>query len=122
MISWEADRIPVGSPQHRAAVRPITSRWQGCPVLVFDLGSDVALSEISVWGYSTTNSNGASRFSLRFATAAEGTGNLGSSISINPTFHPVIGDAARQSFAFGQSVTARYIEFTCADNFYSNGG
>lgn len=94
----------------------------GMPVLVFDLGSDVALSEISVWGYSTTNANGASRFSLRFATAAEGTGNLGSSISINPTFHPVIGDAARQSFAFGQSVTARYIEFTCADNFYSNGG
>ena len=94
----------------------------GVPVLVFDLGSDVALSEISVWGYSTTNANGVSRFSLRFATAAEGTGNFGSSISINPTFNPMTGATARQSFSLGQSVTARYVEMSCEDNFYSNGG
>ena len=94
----------------------------GVPVLIFDLGSDVALSEISVWGYSTTNANGVSRFSLRFATAAEGTENFGSSISIRPAFNPMIGATSRQSFSFGQSVTARYVEMSCEDNFYSNGG
>jgi len=94
----------------------------GAPVLVLDLGDDLPLTEVSVWGYSATNANGLSEFSLQFATDAEGTGSFGSSITYNPIFNPVIDDVARQSFAFDQSVTARYVEFTCADNFYSNGG
>ncbi len=94
----------------------------GAPVLVLDLGDDLPLTEVSVWGYSSTNANGVSEFSLQFATDAEGTGSFGSSITYNPIFNPVIGNVTRQSFAFGQSVTARYVEFTCADNFYSNGG
>ena len=32
----------------------------GEAILMFDLGEDVALSEISVWGYSTSNANGLS--------------------------------------------------------------
>ena len=94
----------------------------GAPVLVLDLGDDLPLTEVSVWGYSATNANGLSEFSLQFATDAEGTGSFGSSITYNPIFNPVIDNVARQSFAFDQSVTARYVEFTCADNFYSNGG
>jgi hypothetical protein len=94
----------------------------GAPVLVLDLGDDLPLTEVSVWGYSSTNANGVSEFSLQFATDAEGTGSFGSSITYNPIFNPVIDNVTRQSFAFGQSVTARYVEFTCADNFYSNGG
>ena len=34
------------------------------PRLVFDLGSDVTLSEISVWGYADSNANGVKDFSL----------------------------------------------------------
>ena len=94
----------------------------GAPVLVFDLGDDLALSEVSVWGYSTSNANGVSEISLRFATDGEGTGSFASSITYNPTFNPVIDNVARQSFAFAQSVTARYVEITCEDNFYTNGG
>ncbi len=94
----------------------------GKPVLVFDLGEDRTLSEISVWGYTTTNANGVSRFSLRFATAAEGEQQFSASISYNPFFDSVIDDAPRQSFAFSEVVTARYVEFTCEDNFYANGG
>ena len=94
----------------------------GKPVLIFDLGEDRPLSEISVWGYTTTNANGVSRFSLRFATAAEGEQQLSASISYNPFFDSVIDDTPRQSFAFSEVVIARYVEFTCEDNFHANGG
>ena len=94
----------------------------GKPVLVFDLGEDRALSEISLWGYSTTNANGVSRCSLRFATGVEGALQFATSIAYNPFFDSVIDDQLRQSFAFSEVVVARYVEFTCEDNFYANGG
>lgn len=94
----------------------------GKPVLVLDLGSAQALNEISVWGYSTTNANGVSHFSLRFATSAEGTAGFGTSITYHPSFEASIDDAARQSFPFAETVIARYVELTCDDNFFSNGG
>lgn len=94
----------------------------GTPVLVFDLGEERALSEISVWGYTTTNANGVSRFSLRFANSVEGDGNFGASIDYHPFFDCVIDDGPRQSFEFEQVIVARYVEFTCEDNFYANGG
>ena len=91
----------------------------GMPVLTLDLGTDVDLGEISVWGYSSSNANGVSAFSLRFATDAEGVAGVGSSISYNPTFEATNeDDTARQSFAFNQLVTARYVEFTAVDNFF----
>ena len=34
----------------------------------------------------------------------------------------MIDDAPRQSFVFSEVVTARYVEFTCDDNFYAYGG
>ena len=37
----------------------------GEPVLVFDLGSEVSLAEVSVWGYATSNANGVSEFGVR---------------------------------------------------------
>ena len=92
----------------------------GMPVLVLDLGTDVPLSEISIWGYDESNGNGVREFSLRFATSAEGTSGFGSSIAYNPTFLPVNLTTPRQSFAFGQEVTARYVEFTCVDNDFGN--
>jgi len=88
------------------------------PVLVFDLGEDVPLAEISFWGYADTNANGANSFSLRFATAAEGPAGFGSSISYNPAFAPIQATAPRQSFAFDETVTARYVEWTPLDNFF----
>lgn len=96
------------------------------PVLQFDLGADVPLKEISVWGYSGTNSNGTSQFSLRFATEAEGgTDGLfdadieyGQSISYNPTFELFSDPAPQQIKLFDEHVTARYVEFTNLDNFF----
>ena len=90
----------------------------GAPVLILDLGADVELAEISVWGYSSTNANGVSEFSLRFATNAEGTEGFGQSITYNPTFFPNnADDNARQSFLFEETVMARYVEFTADRQF-----
>lgn len=94
----------------------------GMPVLMIDLGLDVLLSEISVWGYSETNANGVSEFGLRFATEADTPVGFGSSIVFNPTYSPTTAVLPRQSFAFGQDVSARYVEFTVTDNFYEAPG
>ncbi|MCA9214223.1 MAG: PEP-CTERM sorting domain-containing protein [Caldilineaceae bacterium] len=97
----------------------------GQPVLTFDLGSDVALNEISVWGYAATNSNGASEFTLKFSTAAEGAG--GGSASAGPfalAGDLTLGtndDTSRQSFSYDM-VTARYVEMTITDNFFNAPG
>jgi hypothetical protein len=88
------------------------------PVLVFDLGIEVALSEISVWGYDVTIANGVSLFGLRFATDAEGPGAFGTSIAFAPSYILVNDDTNRQSHEFGQTVSARYVEFTALDNFF----
>lgn len=89
----------------------------GMPVFEIDLGLDVALNEISTWGYSSTNANGVSEYSLRFATEADGPAGFGTSITANPSFTPTNDDTARQSQAF-DLVTARYVEFTAVDNFF----
>lgn len=94
----------------------------GEPTIVIDLGEDVPLSEISVWGYATTNANGVSRFSLKFATGNDGLEEFGASISYNPAFEPIIDSTPRQSFLFEETVFARYVEMTCEATFYSNGG
>jgi hypothetical protein len=91
----------------------------GTPVITIDLGQDSALSEINVWGYSNTNANGVSEFSLRFATEADGPSGFGTSVLYNPTFGDLPNDeTARQVLPFEQSVTARYVEFTALDNFF----
>lgn len=93
------------------------------PVLILDIGADVSLGEISVWGYSSMNGNGVSEFSLRFATGAEGTAGFGQSIAYNPTFNPTTdNDVIRQSFLFSETVTARYVEFTPLDNYFTAPG
>ncbi len=56
------------------------------PALVIDLGEDVPLDQIDIWGYEQSNANGVAEFSLRFATDAEGTDGFGTSIDYNPTF------------------------------------
>ncbi len=94
----------------------------GEPILVFDLGADLTLAEISIWGYSTGNANGAKDFSLRFATEAEGEAGIGGSISYNPSFAASIDDMMRQSFPFDEVVTARYVELTIESTHITNGG
>jgi hypothetical protein len=88
------------------------------PRLVFDLGQNRNLTEISVWGYADTNANGARAFSLRFATSAEGPAGFGGSIGYSPSFNPVQPSTPRQSFAFSQTVSARYVELKPTDNFF----
>ncbi len=94
----------------------------GKPVLILDLGQDVSLREISVWGYAATNANGVSEYSLRFASAADGTEGFGTSIAYNPTFVLTNDDTVRQSEFFETEVTARYVEFTAEDNFFAEPG
>ncbi len=88
------------------------------PRLVFDLGQDVWLGEISVWGYADTNANGTKDFSLQFATEADGPGGFGTSISSNPTFVATQPVTPRQSFEFDDVLSARYVELTPLDNFF----
>lgn len=90
------------------------------PKLTFDLGENVPLDEISVWGY-TFLGNSVSDFSLRFATDAEGPDSAGASIAYNPTFTAAANNTQRQSFRFAQAVTARYVELTPLDNYFGSG-
>lgn len=90
---------------------------QPIPRLTLDLGQDRLLSQISIWGYG--HPNGASRFSLLFATGAEGTGAFGTSIAYNPVFLPAQQSLTLQDFTFTQNVTARYVRMTITDNYYS---
>ena len=92
------------------------------PIIVLDLGADVDLSEISVWGYATTNANGVKEFKLRFATSLEGEAGFGTSITYNPTFPAAIDATVRQSSFFDRTVRARYVEFTCTDNYFTPPG
>ena len=109
------------------------------PVLVFDLGADVDLRLIYLWAYSegTTfpgdrQGNSLRSFSLRFATAANGTSGFGTSITANPTFTPrpalptLAGGTAVaqpvQVFDLGSTVTARYVEMTLTDNYHGFAG
>ncbi|MEZ5301764.1 MAG: CotH kinase family protein [Verrucomicrobiales bacterium] len=94
----------------------------GKPVIVVDLGEDRLLAEISTWGYTTGNANGVKRFSLRFATDAEGPSGFGNAVAYAPSFAMILDELPRQSFEFAEAVTARYVELTCDENFYSNGG
>ena len=81
------------------------------PRLVVDLGSTVPLNEISVWGYSDTNGNGAISLDLRFSNT---TTFSGAATSIAGITQPV---TPRQSFSFAD-VTARYVEITPTDNLF----
>jgi hypothetical protein len=130
-----------GNPPHDQFGAGATDRWvtaapggfpsdyiaaAGTPVITLDLGEDRPLSEISVWGYAATNANGLAEFSLRFATNGDGADGFGTSISYNPTFggEPESGfelpndDVARMSFPFEETAFARYVEFTCLDNWF----
>lgn len=88
------------------------------PRLVFDLGQNQRLNEISVWGYADGNANGVRTFDLRFATEADGTGGFGTSIAFNPTLVAAQPVTPRQSIDFGTTVHARYVELTPTDNFF----
>lgn len=91
------------------------------PVITLDLGQDQALTEISTWGYASTNANGVRDFSLRFATAADGLAGFGTSIGFNPTYTMALDPLPRQSFDFGQTINARYVELTAINNFFGIG-
>ncbi|MGJ8695237.1 MAG: hypothetical protein ACSHYF_02905 [Verrucomicrobiaceae bacterium] len=88
------------------------------PVLTLDLGQDRDLNEISIWGFVQANANGGKRASLRFATQNDGAANMGTSITFNPAFSLNNDELLRQSFAFGQIITARFVEVTITDNFF----
>lgn len=97
----------------------------GDEFLILDLGADTTLYELSYWGYSDGNGNGMREFEVRFATDAEGgtavlgDESYGSSIALNPSFTALNGATPRQSFPFGEAVTARYVEIKVLSNYFS---
>lgn len=86
------------------------------PVLIFDLGSDRPLNEVSTWGYADSNTNGAKDFTLRFATDTEGPDGFATSIPYSPSFEAAFPTQARDSHPFSEIVRARYVEMTITDN------
>ena len=90
------------------------------PIILFDLGSDVLLSEISTWGYADSNANGASDFSLRFATSAQGLGGFGATIADQTGFVAGFAYGLRDSNPLTTNVTARYVEMTITDNYFGS--
>ena len=95
---------------------------QPSPVIIFDLGSNVALGEINTWGYANSNSNGAKDYTLRFATDAEGGADglgdedFGNSITFQPSFEASFSADDRDVDVFDEPVFARYVEMTITDN------
>lgn len=114
-LTWVTN-APNGGSGNYFAPTPNTA-----PRLVFDLGSDVNLGEISVWGYADTNFNGMKNFDIRFATDADGDSGFGTSILDSHSFvldsHLV---TPRRSFTFDH-VIARFVELTPTDNFFESG-
>ena len=108
--TWVTD-APGGFPSDYIAVA-------GAPILIFDLGKDYSLTEISTWGYTTTNANGIKTFDLRFATEAQGTANFGSP---QTGFTAGFSDITRTSNPLSP-VVARYVEFTGTSTYITNGG
>lgn len=93
------------------------------PELILDLGEDVSLSEINLWGYASSNANGVLEFELEFATDADGDDGFGTTITYNPTFGDVDIDASmRQQFPFSEEVLARYVKFIATDNYFEDPG
>ena len=90
----------------------------GPPILIFDLGADYLLTEISTWGYTMANDNGVSAFDLRFATAAQGPDNFG---LLQAGFTAAKSDITRDSHPL-TPVLARYVEFTATDNYFVDPG
>jgi PEP-CTERM motif len=90
------------------------------PVLTLDLGQNRLLSEISIWGY-FGHPNAAKDFTLRFATAAEGTGGFGTSVLYNPHFVAAAQGDTMQEFDFAQDVVARYVQMTITSNYFNPG-
>lgn len=101
------------------------------PVVIFDLGSDVAIGEISTWGYAGGNTNGGKDYTLRFATESEGGGVtvgepgfvlenfqnvFADSIAYQPSFEAAFSTANRDSEVFDEPVVARYVEMVITDN------
>ncbi|HEX2748360.1 MAG TPA: hypothetical protein VHM91_10210 [Verrucomicrobiales bacterium] len=111
---WVTD-APNGAASYFAPPPAVT------PLLTFDLGAEVLLSEISVWGYSSSNSNGMRDFTLSFATAAEGPAGAGTSITYQPTFTAQFGETVRDSFPFTGNVTARYVVLKPLNNWGTEG-
>lgn len=95
---------------------------QANPVIIFDLGANVALGEINTWGYANGNSNGAKDYTLRFATEAEGGAEglgdeaFGNSITFQPSFEAAFSADDRDVEVFEEPVFARYVEMTITDN------
>jgi hypothetical protein len=91
--------------------------------LLFDLGADVVIGEISVWGYAASNGNGLREFNVSFATDAEGGApglgdeTYGTSIALNPAYTAALNPTPRQSFLFGEAITARYVEVWVTTNY-----
>lgn len=117
---WYTD-APGGFPSDYINVRT------GPEHLWFDLGTDVTLTEISYWGYSTGNANGMREFNIRFATDAEGGAiglgdeAYGSSIVLNPSFVAIQDTLPRQSFSF-DPVSARYVQVEATSTFFNQPG
>jgi hypothetical protein len=108
--TWVTD-APGGYPADYYNFRP-------APVLIIDLGQDRHLTEISTWGYTTANDNGVKTFALRFATAAQGTAGFAAP---QGPFDCAKSDITRHSHPL-TPVTARYVEFTCTDNYFTGTG
>jgi len=111
--TWVTD-APGGYPADYLNFRP-------APILIIDLGQDRYLTEISTWGYTPSNDNGVKTFALRFATAAQGTAGFGATIPNQGPFNCAKSDITRDSHPL-TPVTARYVEFTCTDNYFTGTG
>ncbi|GAA5496937.1 hypothetical protein Rhal01_03125 [Rubritalea halochordaticola] len=100
------------------------------PVLVFDLGADIAIADLVFWQYENngggTPGNHAKTLEIRFSTEANGLSFGGASdLDINMQSVPDLGGTnSAQDFSAG-GVTARYIQVTVTDNYagdFAGGG
>ena len=87
------------------------------PVFILDVGRDRTIDGTSFTNYYEQSSNRVTKFSLRFATDAEGMHGVGTTIpgsSFTPSIHTKTDQA--EFLPFARPVNARYIELTLDDN------
>lgn len=112
---------------------------QRAPEIWFDMGADVEMDGWAVWAYTfraehlrtSFQANSVKRFTLAFATEADGPFNFRQSVKYAPGFTakppPTAGSdgvirAPRQEFFFGRRITARYVRMTILSNHYGHSG
>ena len=116
-ISLPETALSDGDPEtlwftHTAVIPPGSQ-----PVFLLDLGADHVVRGLSFWNYGDDSQNKVASMTIRFATAAEGTDNMGASLH-DKRFSSLerAGRSTEQELSLGGELKFRYARLTLTAN------